>query len=196
MTDHEVTFGEELQVAEAVGVERHGIEAPADGTEVELRADEGDDDVSLGHGDLESETVVVPLLGLAVDLYRMEEVAEALDAVRQAKRQLDEARVGLEQILAYEAQRRGTKTLHFGELEVSVRGGPETTYDIEVLAQLQEVGLPEDRYNSLVKTRIEQRVDRNVLRQLLGSGNPDYAAIIRKAESVEERPYRADVKRA
>jgi len=44
-------------------------------------------------------------------------------------------------------------------------------------------------------TRVEYRVDRNVVRQLLGSGNEDYRAIIEKAAYVEERPYRADVKR-
>jgi hypothetical protein len=184
MADQEVKFGEELQVGEALdfgwegtAAPRRGIEAPADGTEVELRND-----------------VVVPLLGLAVDPYKLGEVAEALDAVRQAKRLLDEARGELERLLAEEAQRRGTKTMHIGNKTVEISGGPETVYDIEVLGRLQEVGLPEDRYNELVKTRIEYRVDRNVVRQLLGSGNQEYSRIINWAASVQERPYRVSVK--
>jgi len=167
VTEHEVKVGEAVEVEEA----------PAE--EVELRS-----------------TVVVPLLGLAVDPYELDEVAEALESVRQAKRMLDESRGELEWLLAEAAKRRGTKTLHLSKADVAIRGGPETVYDIEVLAQLQEVGLPEDRYNQLVKTRVEYRVDRNVVRQLLGSGNPDYSRIIDKAASEVERPYYVSVKRS
>lgn len=142
------------------------------------------------------EQMIVPLIGLAVDPYRAEELADALGAVREAKRLLDEARGELEHLLAEEAQRQGTKTLHLGRNTVSISGGPETVYDIDVLERLQEAGLPEERYGDLVKTRIEYRVDRNVVRQLLGSGNPEYAAIIEKASRVEERPYRVSVKQA
>jgi hypothetical protein len=144
----------------------------------------------------QQEAVVVPLLGLVVSPTAPQEVAEALGAVREAKRLLDEARGELERILAEEAQRQGTKTLHLDRATVSISGGPETVYDVEVLEQLLEVGLPDERYSELVKTRIEYRVDRNVIRQLVGSGNEDYQRIIAKAMSVEERPYRVSVKRA
>lgn len=142
------------------------------------------------------EYMLVPLLGLAVDPAAYDQVAEALASVRDAKRLLDEARVELERLLAEEAQRLGTKTLHFGDLDAVVSGGPYTAYDIEVLGRLQEAGLPEDRWNQLVKTRVEYRVDRNVLRQVRGAGNPEYEAIIEKAGEHVERPYRVDVKRA
>jgi hypothetical protein len=142
------------------------------------------------------EQIVVPLIGLAVDPVRTNEVAEALGSIREAKRLLDEARAELERILAEEAQRQGTKTLHLDHTIVTVSGGPEQDYDIEVLEQLLEVGLPQERFDELVKTRIEYRVDRNVIRQLVGSGNEQYQAIIAKASSVAERPYRVSVRRA
>lgn len=142
------------------------------------------------------EAIVVPLLGLVVSPTSTNEVAEALGSVREAKRLLDEARGELERILAEEAQRQGTKTLHLDRATVSITGGPETDYDIEVLERLLDAGLPQDRYDELVKTRIEYRVDRNVIRQLRGSGNPDYEAIIENAASEVERPYRVSVKRA
>jgi hypothetical protein len=144
----------------------------------------------------QKEALVVPLLGLVVSPESTNEVAEALGSIREAKRLLDEARGELERLLADEAQRQGTKTLHTDKLTVSVSGGPETVYDMEVLEQLQEAGLPEERYNELIKTEVIYRVDRNVVRQLRGSGNPDYEAIIEKAASVVERPYRVSVKRA
>lgn len=140
------------------------------------------------------EQYLVPIVGLAVDPYHAAEVADALAVVRRAKAQLDEARRDLEQLLALEAQRQGTKTIRAGDFTVEVSGGPTTEYDTEVLQRLLEVGLPDDRMGELIKTRVEYRVDRNVIRQLLGSGNPEYAEIIEKAASVVEHPWRVSVK--
>lgn len=137
---------------------------------------------------------VVPLLGLVVDLTKPDEVAQALRAVREAKRKLDEVRGELEFILAEEASRLGTKTLHVKGGTVTITGGPEVEYDVEVLAELLEAGLPQERYDELVKAMVTYKVDRRVVRQLLGSGNADYVRIVENAAQNVERPWRVSVK--
>ena len=137
---------------------------------------------------------IIPLLGLVVALDNPNEVALAMQAVRNAKRQLDEVRANLEAILVDEAARQGTKTLHLDKAEVVVTGGPTTEYDIEELLKLRDAGLPEERYDKLVKTQVTYTVDKSVIRQLLGSGNEQYVAIIGRAAQSVERPYRVSVK--
>lgn len=142
----------------------------------------------------EASQALVPLLGLVIDLDQPKQVAEALYIVRDAKRQLDEARAGLERVLAEEARRLGTKTLHLDGVEAVITGGPTVEYDIEELQKLLDAGLPEERYDKLVKAKVEYVVDKSVIRQLLGSGNAEYLRIIERAARDVEKPYRVSVR--
>src|SRR3990172_291854 len=113
---------------------------------------------------------IVPLIGLAVDLEKPDEVADALMAVGDAKRMLDEARGILEATLVAQARTVGKKTLHLGKHEVTVRGGPEVEWDVSELEKLLDAGLPETRYGELVQTRIDYKVNAAVAKQIEASG--------------------------
>lgn len=160
-----------------------GIATEQSGTELE----EVEDDKQFG-------AAIVPLLGLVVNLNDPSEVAKAMQAVRNAKRQLDEVRADLERVLVDEAARQGTKTLHLDKAEVTVTGGPTTVYDQEELLKLIDAGLPHERYDALVKAKVEYVVDKRVIAQLRGSGNERYVEIIDNAAQEVERPYRVSVK--
>ena len=143
---------------------------------------------------VEDESVaIVPLIGLVVDLGQPKEVAVALSAVREAKRQLDAARAGLERVLVEESRVQGTKTLHFGDLTAKVSGGPEIVWDVEQLREdLTELELPEERINQLITETVTYKVNASVANQLAGA-NASYAEAISRAKSRVEKPYRVSV---
>lgn len=148
-------------------------------------------------GELEPLTasVVVPFTGEIVELAEPDRVALALETVRRLKRELDDARAVLEDALRYESERAGSRTLHLGELTAVVTGGEKVEYDAEqVLAQLRDAGLPEDRLNELVGVRVEYRVDQRVARSVAAS-NPTYAAALDRCRRVVPAPWRVQIKR-
>jgi hypothetical protein len=98
-----------------------------------------------------------------------------------------------EAVLLEESRRQGTKTLHLPDGTAEVSGGTALEWDIDVLAELQAVGLPEDRYGELVVTTVTQKVDARVAKQL-EAANPEYAAIIERARRYEPRPWRVSIK--
>jgi len=143
----------------------------------------------------ETPTVLVPFVGTVVDLREPVEVAQALEDIRELKRQLDEARGLLESVLRLEAQRQGTKTLHLGILDAVVSGGSRPEYDAELLRErLRMAGLPEQRLAEVVVEVVSYKTDGRVLRQLAGA-NPAYAAAIEEARTVVDAPWRVTVKR-
>ena len=139
-------------------------------------------------------TMLVPLLGVLVDLNEPKQVAQALSAVRDAKRKLDIARAELEAMLADEAARQGIKTLHYDDIEVSVSGGPTIEWDIEKLQQLTEAGLPQERMDALIRTTVTYAVNASVAKQIEKSGNADYAQIVQDSKQTVEKPWRVSVK--
>lgn len=99
------------------------------------------------------------------------------------------------EVLAAEAERLGTKTLHMeGVGKVKMTGGPEseTVWDIERLrSEMRAAGLPDDRLALLIKTTVEYKVDGNVARQLAGA-NPEYARIIDSCKKRVDKPWRVE----
>lgn len=139
---------------------------------------------------------LLPLLGQLVDLRDPADVAHALDDVRGAKRQLDEVRALLEQVLRLECQRQGTKTLHFGDVDAIVSGGSRSDYDIErLVAELRAAGLPEDRLAQLVVETVSWKVDQRVARQL-AAANPAYRDAIDRCRTTTPAPWRVSVETA
>lgn len=136
---------------------------------------------------------LVPLLGLVVDLNEPKQVAQALSAVREAKRKLDIARADLEAVLADEGARQGIKTLRYDDVNVVITGGPTVEYDPEKLQELLEVGLPQERFDALVKMTVTYAVNASVAKQIAASGNEEYAEIVRASKKVIEKPWRVSV---
>ncbi len=137
--------------------------------------------------------LVLPGTGQVIDLANPGSCADALNQIRQLEQSLRDAKRVLTEMLVAESERQGTKTLRLGKLEAIVGGGYNVTWDIEELAKLQDLGLPEERYYDLVQTVISYKVNASVAKQIAGA-NPDYARIIENARGEEPAAYRVSLK--
>lgn len=138
----------------------------------------------------------VPLVGELVDLGEPAAVARALDTVRQAKRDLDDARRVLEAVLHRESQRTGSRTLRYDGLEAVVSGGNERVEypdPQELAAELRAAGLPEERIAEVVVETVDYRVDRSALRSVTSS-NVRYARAAESAGRITQTPLRVAIK--
>jgi hypothetical protein len=144
----------------------------------------------------EQPNAVVPYTGEAIDLRDPAAIAGGLERIRDLKRQLDEIRSLLEDVLRLESQRRGTKTLHLADgLDAVVYGGSKTEWDIEQLGEaLRAAGLPGERFDELVKVMVSYRVDSRVAKQL-EAANPAYAKAIASARQIVPDKWRVSLKR-
>ncbi len=122
-----------------------------------------------------------------------ENAAELLIAVRD----LRSCMLGLvrdcEAVLLDESRKLGTKTLHLPAGKATISGGAELAWDVSTLARLLALGLPDERYNELVKTTVSYKVNAAVAHQL-EAANADYAAVIDEARSYEEKPWRVSIR--
>jgi hypothetical protein len=143
-------------------------------------------------------TVVMlpPPTGEAFDIELAEDAARGLDAIAYLRSQLDELAGLFKDRLREESERLGTKTLHYDDLTVELRGGGEEAhYDPELTREcMEQVDLPEERMNKLVKAQVTYTVDRNVVRQLVGA-NPVYADALERARTWKPQPLYVSVRR-
>lgn len=98
-----------------------------------------------------------------------------------------------EAVLLEEAKRQGTKTLHLDGGTATVSGGPKPEYDITILRELLDLGLPGERWDDLHVATISYKVDGRVVKQLEGA-NAEYAAVIARSRSYVDEPLRVSVK--
>ena len=136
--------------------------------------------------------LVLPTTGEVIDLADVPAVVGGLAELRQAGRDIHEVRRVLEGVLVDESRRLGTKTLHADGRKAVVTGGPETVYDVTILAELLENGLPQERYAEVVRTTVEEKPVAGELKRL-SAANPVYAEIIGRARMVVEKPWRVNV---
>jgi hypothetical protein len=143
---------------------------------------------------MSSEELVVAGTGEIVDLGNAPQCASALLAIREMESQLREMKGILTQAIVDECARRGSKTLHFSEgSTATVSGGTEAVWDIEVLTQLLDAGLPADRYAELVTEEVTYRVNASVAKSIAGA-NEEYAKVIDNARSLVEKPQYVSIK--
>jgi hypothetical protein len=141
-------------------------------------------------------TIRVPLTGVVVDLTEPHEVVQALEDIRAVKIELENVRRLFEGALILESKHQGTKTLHLGNLDAVISGGPTSQFDTELLQEgLRAAGLPEDRLAKAVEQTVSYKPKQLVLKQLAGA-NPDYAAAIDAARTIVETALRVTVKPA
>lgn len=122
-----------------------------------------------------------------------ENAVELLLAARDMRSRILDLVKDCEAVLRDESTRQGTKTLHLPGGTATISGGSETDWDLDELAKLLAVGLPDSRYGELVVTTVTYKVDARVAKQL-EAANPAYAEIIQRARSVVPKPWRVSVK--
>jgi hypothetical protein len=142
-----------------------------------------------------STELVVHGTGEVVPLADAKRCALALSSIRKLENQLKDAKRQLIDAIVEETERQGTRTLDIGEgFKAVVSGGTDKIWDIEVLERLRDAGLPEERFNALVKTEVRFKVDAREAKRI-AAANPVYAAIISDAETEVEAAYTVQVKR-
>lgn len=123
--------------------------------------------------------LAIPGIASLVNIEVPEEVARALDDIRNLEGMLREAKRDLVAILETHSTDMGTKTMHLDGVDVVLTVKRDTTWDVEALeAKLRKAGLPEERLNDLIKTTVERKVNASVAKSI-GSANPKYARIIK-----------------
>jgi hypothetical protein len=133
--------------------------------------------------------LMVPGIGEIVPLDDPRQVALAIDAIRDLKRQLRSVEMELTRAIAYASQIAGSKTLHLdGGITTTLKSGPETVYEGELIDRgLREAGMPEDRIREIVT--IKYVVKATEAKRAAGA-NPAYAAVIDANKTTEEKdPY-------
>jgi hypothetical protein len=119
--------------------------------------------------------------------------AELLYAAREMRARMLSLVKDCEAVLLDESRKQGSKTLHLPAGTAEITGGTALEWDLGVLTDLLELGLPQDRYEQLVVASVTYKVDARVAKQL-ESANPAYAEIIERARSYVERPWRVSLK--
>jgi hypothetical protein len=138
--------------------------------------------------------IALPHSGEIISLDDARLCAKSLDEIRQLEARLREVKQDLTNAILVESRRQGSKTLHLGDdLRVEVSGGKTVDWDLDVLERLRDAGLPEDRYDALVRATVTYSVSAREADRI--SVNPEYARIIDLARSEDDAPYRVSVSR-
>lgn len=130
-----------------------------------------------------------PITGELVPTSNVVQVAATLEALREYRDRLNVAIAVFSEPLIMESRRLGTRTLTAGALRAEVSSDHEIEWDLDALAKLLDVGLPQERYDELVRATVTYKVNGTVARQLAGA-SPEYAAVIERAKvRIPKRQY-------
>lgn len=131
---------------------------------------------------LQPQELVNPSTGQMIDLRDVQSVAIHLDEIRQLEDRLKEAKRILGRVLAAEAERQGTQTLHLPGLKVPISKKREIHWDLEILKELRELGLPTERWSQVVRTTVDYKVMAGEAKKI-AAANPAYAEVIKRART-------------
>lgn len=142
----------------------------------------------------ESRELVLPATGELVDLDDPLACAVAIDEMYELEQRLKEARKILSRTLVAEAERQGTNTvLRLPGAIVKLRTPSRTEWDLDELEKLRDLGLPEERYNALVRETVSHKVMASEAARI-GKANPRYAEVIERARhDFDGEPYVTEV---
>jgi hypothetical protein len=132
--------------------------------------------------------VVLPGTGELVDIATVDGARRGLVMVQEMRHQLTEFAYQCRETILEESDRRGQLSWTTPDgVKVRVGGATvEEEYDIAILHELIDAGLPEERWAELVT--YEPRVDGRIIQQL--KRNPTYAAVIELAVTGRKEKYR------
>lgn len=133
--------------------------------------------------------LVVPGSGELVPYDDPHAVARALHHIDELQRLLREAKDDLSDVMKAEFERVGTQTLRYGPLTAKLSGGYDVHWDVGILEELRDAGLPEDRFDQLVTAEVTYKVNGQIANQLAGA-NDQYREIIERARTrVPKKQY-------
>jgi hypothetical protein len=133
--------------------------------------------------------LVQPFTGELIQPGDVPKLAETIDELRALRQRANDAIAAFTQAVVDESRRQGTKTLTADGWTVKLSADSEPGWDVTVLTELLDAGLPESRYRDLVAEIISYKVDANVARQIAGASDV-YAEIIGRASSrIPKNPY-------
>jgi PAS domain-containing protein len=141
-------------------------------------------------------SVANPATGELISLEDPAVVAVALDEIRQLEDRLKYAKRILGERLAEESRVRGEMTMFLPGVKVTLAKKKEIRWDMGLLKQLLDLGLPKTRYDELVRQTVEVKVMANEAKKI-AAANPQYKEIIEEARSDHEGdPYVTSIERA
>jgi len=133
--------------------------------------------------------LIVPYSGELIDLEDPPGCLKLLAEIRELEQKLRLVKGALTEALVAESSRQGTKTLELNGIKAVVSASDEIIWDVEVLQELADLGLPEERMSALITTEISYKVNASVAKQLAGA-NESYAEVIERAKSrIPKTPY-------
>lgn len=125
--------------------------------------------------------------GEVIPLAEPEQCVRALAEIRELEMRLREAKQELTFHLSQEFKRQGLKTLEFGGVKAELKGGSGIAWDVEVLYELLELGLPQERLDQLISTTVEYKVNAKEA-QRIASTNEEYAEVVERAKQRYTKP--------
>jgi hypothetical protein len=128
----------------------------------------------------ESRELVHPATGELISLDDPRACAVAIVELRRLEHAMKDARAELVRVIAEEAERQGSKTLHLPGVTVTLKDSTRIEWDLDELEKLRDLGLPEDRYNALVRTEVTYKVQAGEAKRIAGA-NAEYAKVIERA---------------
>lgn len=125
--------------------------------------------------------VLNPITGELVQTADLPAVAQNLDSLRQLRDKISRVIAEFSDAVIVRSRVEGTKTFNMGRRgSLIVTPDNEIIWDVEVLQELLDAGLPQERWLALVTEIVSYKVNGTVARQIEGS-NPQYAEIVGRA---------------
>lgn len=139
---------------------------------------------------MSTELAVPPILldpqtGQALEV-NPENAAVVLHRIKDLYALIRDAKEMATHVLLDEMRRQGLKTMNVGGLKVEQRTSKEIHWNLELLEELRKAGLPEERYNDLVRETVSYHVNANEAKRI-AAANDTYRSIIEAARTDHER---------
>lgn len=131
----------------------------------------------------QSDTSLAPVdrfTGELLDPRNLEQLGDYLERLRELRQAVQDEIGGITGLVVSLSSQYGKKTLRSGDVKVEVKSNVKREWDLDVLDQLLDAGLPLERWEEMVKSEVVTTVSWAIAKQLKAS-NPEYARIIDEA---------------
>lgn len=133
--------------------------------------------------------LVHPLTGELIKPSETRKVADTIEDLRAHRHALQTYIDEFTEALVEHSRQIGAKTFSAGGRTVVVSADKELQWDVTILNELIEAGLPEERFSELVTTEVTYKINAAVAKQI-ESASDEYATIIQRARSyVPKKQY-------